>query len=237
MNNDIVNDENQVKHKYRIKFSKLGNVKFVGHLDVLNIFHRAIKRARIPIAYSQGFNPHQKTSFAIPLPLGMESVTEYVDIILTEQLEPKTIVDNLNLKMPIGMEVLEAKKLEDGASSSASSVYIGEYEVILPTEFDANVFSNELENYLLQTEILVERISKKKGRNIAKEIDIRPEIFDIQLLEQGRKLKLLISTGSIRNLKPDILIASIFGFMKMEYEKHKFHYKRIGLYGQNKEEL
>ena len=77
--------------KYRIKFTKVGKVRFVGHLDLLKLFQRAIKRAGIPVAYSNGFNPHQLIGFAIPLPLGMASVGEYVDVELKEEVSEDII--------------------------------------------------------------------------------------------------------------------------------------------------
>lgn len=229
---------NIIRYKYRLKFSKLGNIKFVGHLDLLNILHRTIKRANIPISYSQGFNPHQKTSFAIPLPLGMESTTEYVDIMLDEEVDTNLIKENLNSKMPVGMEIIEVKKLAENDNSSASSVYIGEYEVLFPTDLIElnDEFMSKLNEYLKQEEILIERISKKKGRNTVKQVDIRPEIFKIEVASTT-KLNLRISTGSMRNLKPDILIENICKFSEFPYEKHKFHYKRIGLYGEDGNEL
>ena len=72
-----------VLNKYRLKFSKSGKMIYIGHLDLLKFFIRLIKRTQLPIAYSNGFNPHQQLTFAIPLSLGMTSYGEYLDIQLT----------------------------------------------------------------------------------------------------------------------------------------------------------
>ena len=71
----------------RIKFSKTGNMKYVGHLDLMRFFQRAMRRADIPIKYSEGFSPHQIMSFAAPLGIGLESVGEYVDITIDDELQ------------------------------------------------------------------------------------------------------------------------------------------------------
>ena len=81
---------------YRVKFTKGEEVKFIGHLDIMRLFQRAIKRAKLPVAYSQGFNPHQLLSFASPLTLGATSEGEYGDIEMAEKIEPYIVMQELN---------------------------------------------------------------------------------------------------------------------------------------------
>ena len=137
---------------------KIGKIKYTGHLDLLKIFQRAVKRANLPISYSQGFNPHQIMSFAIPLPLGMESQAEYLDIQLDKHLENEYIRNELNKNMPIGMEILNVIKLKEGQKSAPSIVCIGEYEILL----DININKDSIQNFLNQKEINIERVSKKR---------------------------------------------------------------------------
>lgn len=219
-------------NKYRLKFSKIGRIKYTGHLDLLKIFQRAVKRANLPISYSQGFNPHQIMSFAIPLPLGMESEAEYIDIQLDENLEPETIKNMLNENMPIGMEILNVVKLKEGQKSAPSIVCIGEYEILL----DNDINEQNIQQFLNQEEINVERISKKRGRETIKTVNIKDDIFNIQCLENN-KIKALISTGSAKNLKPDVLVENIYKFLNIPYEKYKIHYKRVGLFDEDKNQL
>ena len=219
-------------NKYRLKFSKIGKIKYTGHLDLLKIFQRAVKRANLPISYSQGFNPHQIMSFAIPLPLGMESQAEYLDIQLDKHLENEYIKNELNKNMPIGMEILNIIKLKEGQKSAPSIVCIGEYEILL----DTNINKDNIQNFLNQKEINIERVSKKRGKETIKIVNIKEDIFNIECTHNN-KIKVLISTGSAKNLKPDILVETIYKFLNLPYEKYKIHYKRTGLFDENKNQL
>lgn len=95
--------------KIRIKFAKTGVMKFVGHLDVMRYFQKAIRRAELPIAYSEGFSPHMLLSFASPLGVGISSTGEYFDMVLAEDMKTDEIVKRLNATMVEGMEVISAR--------------------------------------------------------------------------------------------------------------------------------
>ena len=108
--------------KVRIKFSKQGPVKFVGHLDTMRYFQKAIRRAGLPAAFSGGYSPHMIMSFAAPLGVGTTSQGEYFDVEFTETIPTKEIVKRLNSTMAEGMEVLSARQVEDGKASKAMSL-------------------------------------------------------------------------------------------------------------------
>jgi len=122
--------------KYRIKFTKTGNMIFIGHLDLLKFFQRTIKRAGLPIAYSQGFNPHQLITFAIPLSLGVSSIGEYVDMQFKTEMDCDEIVSRLNDTMPLGIKILSARKLNEGEKTCAAAVEIGTYKITLSEMYD-----------------------------------------------------------------------------------------------------
>ena len=111
--------------KIRIKFAKTGVMKFVGHLDVMRYFQKAIRRAELPIAYSEGFSPHMLLSFASPLGVGISSTGEYFDMVLAEDMKTDEIVKRLNATMVEGMEVLSARHVPDGKASKAMSLVAG----------------------------------------------------------------------------------------------------------------
>ena len=108
--------------KIRIKFAKTGVMKFVGHLDVMRYFQKAIRRAELPIAYSEGFSPHMLLSFASPLGVGISSTGEYFDMVLAEDMKTDEIVKRLNATMVEGMEVISARHVPDGKASKAMSL-------------------------------------------------------------------------------------------------------------------
>ncbi len=108
--------------KVRIKFSKQGPVKFVGHLDTMRYFQKAIRRAGLPVAFSGGYSPHMIMSFAAPLGVGTTSKGEYFDVEFTEVISTKEIVERLNGTMAEGMQVLSARQVEDGKASKAMAL-------------------------------------------------------------------------------------------------------------------
>ena len=93
--------------KVRIKFAKTGCMKYVGHLDIMRFFQKAIRRSQLPIRYSEGFNPHQIMSFAAPLGVGLTSEGEYLDIDLKEEVPSREALCRLRETMVDGMEVLQ----------------------------------------------------------------------------------------------------------------------------------
>ena len=97
--------------KYRLEFSKTDRMVFIGHLDLLKFFQRTFKRAGIPIGHSWGFNPHQLTTFAVPLALGVSSVGEILDIQLTEKMDCGGNKDTLNNNLPGGNDIFQVVEI------------------------------------------------------------------------------------------------------------------------------
>ena len=102
----------------RIKFQKYGVMKFIGHLDMMRYFQKAIRRADIDIAYSEGYSPHQIMSFAAPLGVGVTSDGEYLDIEVKSSKSSKESIHALNETMTEGISILEYRKLPDTAKTS-----------------------------------------------------------------------------------------------------------------------
>ncbi len=100
--------------KVRIKFSKQGPVKFVGHLDTMRYFQKAVRRAGLPVAFSGGYSPHMIMSFAAPLGVGTTSRGEYFDLELAETVSTSEITRRLNETMAEGFQVISARQVEDG---------------------------------------------------------------------------------------------------------------------------
>ena len=106
--------------KVRIKFSKEGPIKFVGHLDTMRYFQKAIRRANLPVAFSGGYSPHMIMSFAAPLGVGTESLGEYFDLELTETVPTDEITRRLEATMVEGVRVISARQVEDGKAGKAA---------------------------------------------------------------------------------------------------------------------
>lgn len=214
---------------YRVKFEKTDNMIFIGHLDLLTFFQRTIKRAGLPIAYSQGFNPHQLITFAIPLSLGMSSRGEYFDMQLTKEADCSEIVESINRAVPKGIKILSARKLSVGEKGCAAAVEAGLYKITLPKSYEG--LSLAVEKVLSYNEINIERTIKKK----TKTTNIRPFIYSLNA--KGNELNAFVAAGSQGNLKIEILIEYIYRIMGEEYLPYNINIERQELYSIEKGEF
>ena len=115
--------------RVRVKFEKTGIMRYVGHLDLMRFFQKAVKRANLPIRYSEGFNPHQIMSFAAPLGVGLTSTGEYMDIDLKQEVPSQEGLDSLNKNMVEGLAITGFKYLPDNAEKCMSAVTAASYIV------------------------------------------------------------------------------------------------------------
>ena len=179
-------------NKYRLKFEKQGYMRFIGHLDTLSLFQRCVKLAKIPIAYSQGFNPHQIMYFALPLSLGMASFGEYLDIQLSAPMEPNDIGHSLNGFLPQGIKISSGRILREKEKYAPKIVTGAIYTA------QVNTTQEEITTLLEKDEILVNK-KTKKGEYPA---NIRPLIYNLTL--KDNTLNMTIAAGN-NNLKPGLI--------------------------------
>jgi len=180
--------------KIRIKYSKHGNTRFVGHLDMMRYFQKAMRRAGIPIKYSEGFSPHQIMSFAAPLGIGMESEAEYIDIEVTEALDRVKAIEMLNNAMCEGVTILDWKEMPEEAKTAMSKVYSADFLVLCdPDKVDLNKLAHH--------KLLIPK-ENKKGE--LKETDIKPWLYEIHKTDNG--IFMHVAQGSAGNLNPKALM-------------------------------
>lgn len=183
--------------KVRIKFAKTGHMKFVGHLDTMRYFQKAVRRAGLPIAFSGGYSPHMIMSFAAPLGVGTTSLGEYFDMELTETVPTKEIENRLNAVMVDGVSVCSARQVEDGKASTAMSlVAAADYSVqFREGKEPAADWRSRLDAFLSQKEIIV----TKKTKRSEKTVDIRPYIYEMHLDGEGVFMQLASRAPTIPN--------------------------------------
>ena len=225
---------NPTNYLYTVTFAKHGPARFLGHLDLQTLFHRALHRAKLPASYSNGFNPHLLVSFAQPLPLGMSSRVELLDIDMNETVPPSELVDKLNASLPDGIEVLAAKLMPLGSKSTASAVSGALYEMEFP--YDKTLRGNldaAIGQILASKELFIE----KKTKRTVTQADIRPDIASLVNISTGGRILVsaVLATGSYRNLKPEFaarLIAehggALFSPFAMRYVRQKIYLNGMG---------
>lgn len=236
--------------KVRVKFSKYSVVKFIGHLDVMRYFQKAIRRAQIDVAYSSGFNPHQIMSFAAPLGVGLTSDGEYVDLEINSMSTKEEMIDSLNQQMNegfliTGFEVLKERLPNQKKETAMALVAAADYLVSLKDGydfFDQQTFQAEFTRFYQQSKIVI----RKKTKKSEKDIDIKPFIYDIWFenrnqdqtkiahanrFENGMHLFCQLATGSVINIKPDLVMEAFCAYVGKEYNPFAFQMHRMETYG------
>ena len=202
-------------------FEKGEAVRYVGHLDILRTFIRALKRADIPLKYSEGFNPHAIMSFALPLGVGVTSECEIVDITLKDDLPAESVIAAVNANMPHG-----AVRVLSGNYTAASPAEIVRAEYVIRIRNSCPINSDDLSGALAQKEIMAD----KKGKKAVKQINVMEHIFESEILELSDNecvLRLVISAGNTFNLKPQLVVAALVGAAHIEPVAVLPHRKRF----------
>lgn len=198
--------------KVRIRFSKQGPLKFIGHLDIMRYFQKLIKRAGIPIAYSNGMSPHQIMSFALPLGIGDESLGEYLDIELTESVTTEKALRDLNAESVEGIEILSFKQLDDKALNAMASVEAADYSISFRNIPTINL-QDDFETFIGSNTINVVKKTKKNES----EIDIKPFIFKHSVSES--QISLRIKCGSVNNVKPELVMKAFYEYLNVPFDE------------------
>ncbi len=206
--------------KMRLKFSKLGMGKYISHLDLLRTFTRAIHRAELPVRYSQGFNPHQLITFALPLALGTTSETEFVDIDFEDGTDMKLVVEGLNRCLPPDIKILEASVPLAKAKDIFSAEYIFDF-----------LFSQSVQRDLVEKFFEMKDIpAVKKTKRGEKEINLSEFIYEHEILmvsNDNLRLRAIISAGGENNIKPEILANKLCQVVGIEAQNVEVHRTKI----------
>lgn len=198
--------------KLRLEITKGEAIRYVSHLDYARTLERTIRRAKLPMAYSEGFNPHMKVSYASALGVGIASRSEYMDMELTEEITTEEFSRRLSAQLPAGIELNKVKYVTQQAPSLMAIVNLATYEVKLPFSGDTSAMDkslhvfNEAEGYQYIKE-------SPKGK---KEINIKPflaEPISVTYVNQQAILELVIRITPQGSVKPaEVLDALANGF-------------------------
>lgn len=230
--------------KTRMRFVKCGSMKFIGHLDCMRFFQKAIRRAKLDVAYSKGYSPHQLMSFASPLGVGVTSDGEYIDVEFYSlpDLSLPELVTYLNQFMTDEIFVTDIEIMPDGFKNSMSLLIAADYMVV---EKEAGVFPENWQDkwlsFMEQQEIVIEKKTKKS----VKEVDIKPHIlawdfsmdaFDKKNGEnygtlhcdyEGNSLFMRLTSGSETNIKPELVMQAFYAFCESELEPYSYQIHRM----------
>ena len=216
-------------NRYVLRFQKLGNMRFISHLDLVRLFKRAIKKAGIKVAYSNGYNPHELINVVQPLSLGYESVSEYFEIDTLLPIDTAELAELLNQTMPEGIKFTDCREKERTSNNLSSACETALYEAVLPLKSDA---AGQLPEFLAQDRILILKKDKKTKKLVEK--DIKDMIFSVE--PQGQDplvFKLMLRCASNETLNPGKLLESYFRFAGLDTDLSDCRIIRIDLLGKN----
>lgn len=205
-------------------------MKFIGHLDIMRYFQKAIRRAEIPIAFTSGYSPHMIMSFANPLGVGLTSDGEYFDIELTEPIASREAVKRLNEQMVDGMEIVSFVQIPDDKKSKGMSIVAGaDYLSSVKNGSLPENLAEKLEAFYAQNEICVVKKTKKSE----KEVDIRPMIYKLECRNGGIYMR--VAAGSVQNLKPELVTEAFVRYLGMDAEEVTFTHHRLETFAESED--
>ncbi len=202
-------DPNQpVKHRLRLVFSKKKPIKYISHLDLSLAWERSLRRARIPLAYSQGFNPRPKMQFASGLPLGTTASAEILDIIIVEPLPPEEALKQIAPALPAGMGLHRVEEVPLKSPTLQQLLRQADYKITVETDRPADALEQRISNLLSAEEIIQTRLRKKREEAF----DLRPWLHQLHLdsvSDGDAHLQMRVTAGQRGNLRPEAVLKAL----------------------------
>lgn len=234
--------------KTRIRFTKTGSIKFIGHLDLMRFFQKAIRRAKLDVAYSKGFSPHQLMSFAAPLGVGVTSDGEYIDIEFNSlpEWEEQDLIKYLNQFMTEEVFVTGIRVLADNSKTSMALLKAADYVISFHEQKPwPNNFLKKFIDYSNRPEILI----SKKTKRSEQVLDVKPHLMHYAFTldeftkktgtnypelhneyEVNHNLYLQLTSGSQINIKPNLVIDDFLVFSGITATPYSYQIHRLEMY-------
>lgn len=213
--------------KVRIKFTKEASVKYLGHLDIMRFFQRCFNRAGVKMIYSEGFNPHQKMSFAMPLGLGIESRGEYLDCEIADGQDLQEVQDKMNRVSGDGFHILSVRELTENACKVMAAVRYASYQIL----FEPAISEEAIERSVLELKNKDSYLVHKKTKKKEQDVDILPQIIALSYADS--KLALTLRAGGEQNVKSETVANVLFDFMGIDYHREKITIMRLDLFAED----
>ena len=200
--------------RLRVRFSRGEEIKYITHLDIVRLWERALIRAQVPLAYSEGFTSHPRIALAAPLPLGVTSKAEMMDVFLVRRIPFQSFLKSMSPQLPPGIDVLEVREVFLELPSLQSQLRAAEYQIESKTKIEAAI------DLLLRQEHISWQHMRDTGPRY---YDLRPLIEDIWILEgdgNSYKLGMLLRHDSRGAGRPEQVVAAL-GFSEYPCSIHR----------------
>lgn len=216
--------------KILCKFTKLGYLKFISHLDLVDLFQRTLFQNKVDVKFSEGFNPHPRMSIAYPLPLGIESNSEYMEIYLNSKIDLKDFLIKMNERLPQGIKIVEAKYDDDESISNKVKSVVYAFK-LLNTFYDKNKdidIAKELDKVNAMDIVEIERKRKKGKRRIFVKENAKDYLNRLELKDNA--IYAYIKMSEQGSLKPALVLDILNNYTDIVMDELDIDLERIGLY-------
>lgn len=216
----------------RLRFAKVGRLKYISHLDINRAMSRALKRAQIPLWYTEGFNPHPYMSFSLPLSLGVESLCESVDLRIIGEITNSEIKKRMNAVLPEDLKIIDVYDDFRDNSEIVYSDYVYKFQFA-----DNNEALEKIKSVFASDEILALKKGKQGKKRVFKETDIKQFIdkYSVSIRDDIIVLNIRLFAGTEKNLNPSLLFDTIIRLIDMDFEWKSI--SRISLLDKNYKEF
>ncbi|HRT82350.1 MAG TPA: TIGR03936 family radical SAM-associated protein, partial [Oscillospiraceae bacterium] len=170
----------------RIRFAKTGSAKYMSHLDLNRLMLRLIKKSRLPVWYTEGFNPHAYITFALPLPLGHEGLNESMDLRIEGEVSNEEIGEKLSAVLPPGFAINRVYDLADAPKTIAFALY--EIELSLSEGQNADSVALSFNELVKDSKLTALKTAKKGRKRIEKEVELNPLIAEFEACSKEGKV-------------------------------------------------
>lgn len=211
----------------RLNFSKTGRAIYISHLDLNRMMTRAVRRAKLPMWYTEGFNPHPYLTFALPLSLGQSSDCEYMDIRVEGDMTDEEIAERLNAVLPEGVKILSVGAPVYDAKEIEKALYF--VKLIFKDAETAKSFAERARTLAEGEELLAEKRGKKGHRKVMKQINLIDYIYDLKLTTADNvvNLQCVLAAGNTNNLNPTLLVETLEKQIGVEHETEYIVRRRL----------
>lgn len=186
----------------RVWFKKMGMSRYVSHLDLMRAMTRSVRRAEVPLWYTEGYNPHPYLTFALPLSLGMESLYESMDMRIEGESTNEEIFNLLKGSMPPGIEIVSV----DDPVDDPKTIAFGEFDLLFDCD-DAKALTKLIESMLSEDELIVQKLGKQGRKKVLKDINLLEYLksYSVSSVNNRVKLTVVFPAGSTTNINPTLL--------------------------------
>lgn len=216
--------------KILCKFTKLGYLKFISHLDLVDLFQRTLFQNKVDVKFSEGFNPHPRMSIAYPLPLGIESNSEYMEIYLNSEVDLDDFEKKMNERLPIGIKIVEAKYDDDESISNKVKSVVYAFK-LLNTFYDKNKdidIAKELDKINAMDNVEIERKRKKGKKRIFVKENAKDYLNRLELKDEAIYAYIKMSENG--SLKPALVFDILNNYTNITMDELDIDLERVGLY-------